>query len=627
MERYDNNVTIVLEFLTVENFSRSVISMHRLCYKGLRDYLIEKGIPYSSDIAYQWLDANRSLWNYRKYTGWRHSIDQLEDVYSQGHISLDHMGPRASAYALLSETFNAELDDFLSTGLVNPEDERYRISCARFLLYLQNSGLQSIDQLDYERLLSFHNDDYHRSSASKDVYEELIRVFLRYCAKQGKCSAGLPLALNKLLIHQIVRIPDDELIKSDQAALPDITWSTVENFLEGMAGVRYSSTVLKSTKHILTLLYIFQDMHRIQLSEENLWLWFGYVRPCLGKGWKQHRRSLCQFLHYIKTGTVITAFTGDPAYVPAIDKLPDWAGESIRAYLALLKREGWQKSTITMHRTCCIRFCQYLQKIGLSSFNEVTTVILKDFNLQDMHATPEGKAAYNGRIRCFLLYLHEQGVISNPYLYKALPTMSAPRTSIVQTLSEEEVEYIWSVDPSSLSSKQLRDYAIVCIGLTMGFRASDIASLQFENINWKQQSIRLVQQKTGRAIMMPMPVKTGNVLFRYLRNGRPKSSDAHVFIKHEAPYTGLHRCVCAKALGRFLPEGNTRTSGFHVVRRTFATSLLRGSTKVELISDSLGHSTDGTVHKYLSLDEERMRQCPISMADVGISLKGGVFNA
>lgn len=118
-----------------------------------------------------------------------------------------------------------------------------------------------------------------------------------------------------------------------------------------------------------------------------------------------------------------------------------------------------------------------------------------------------------------------------------------------------------------------------------------------------------------------MPVKTGNILFQYLRDGRPKSSDLHIFIRHEAPYDGLHRSVCAHALNRFLPCENRDAGGFHVVRKTFATGLLKGSTKLELISDSLGHSTDDTVHKYLSLDEERMRQCPISMMDVGIELK------
>ena len=67
-------------------------------------------------------------------------------------------------------------------------------------------------------------------------------------------------------------------------------------------------------------------------------------------------------------------------------------------------------------------------------------------------------------------------------------------------------------------------------------------------------------------------------------------------------------------------------NGFHVLRKTFATNLLRGNTPVTLISDSLGHSTNSTVYHYLSLDEERMRLCPLSMKDTKISLQGGIFH-
>ena len=174
----------------------------------------------------------------------------------------------------------------------------------------------------------------------------------------------------------------------------------------------------------------------------------------------------------MKTGIITTSYTGDPSYVPTLDRLPAWASDSIHSYLALLEREGWKNSTITMHRSCCIRFCQYLQKDGINDFCEITTNTLQDFNRKDVHTTPEGKAAYNCRIRCFLIYLYEQGLICNPYLYKALPTMSAPRTVIVQTLSAEDMDYIWSVDIDTLSPVGLRDYAIVCVGLTMGFRVS-----------------------------------------------------------------------------------------------------------------------------------------------------------
>lgn len=207
MEQYKTNVTVIMEFLKSEGFSSSVQSEHRLCYKDLQDYLSAFGVSYSHQAAYQWIENNKSAWNYRKYTGWRHCVDQLEDVYAQGYISPDHLGPRASAYTMLDGVFKTELDCFLHTGLDHPNDDRYRIACARFLLFLQRNGLQGIDQLDYEMLLRYHKEDYHKSSASKDVYEDLIRVFLKHLALQGKCTVGFSLALNKLLIHQIVRLP------------------------------------------------------------------------------------------------------------------------------------------------------------------------------------------------------------------------------------------------------------------------------------------------------------------------------------------------------------------------------------------------------------------------------------
>lgn len=174
-------------------------------------------------------------------------------------------------------------------------------------------------------------------------------------------------------------------------------------------------------------------------------------------------------------------------------------------------------------------------------------------------------------------------MITNAYLYKALPTFASNTVSIVQTLSKEDVSTIWSVNPDKLSPKALRDYAMICIGLTMGFRACDIVSLRFDNINWKNKSICIIQQKTGKLITMPMPVKTGNIIYRYIRDGRPESQEPYIFIRHEAPYDRIKPNVCRSALKRFLNLPSESKCKFHAVRKTFATQLLEGDTKTTLI--------------------------------------------
>lgn len=627
MKQFDKNVQTVMDFLKEEKYSPSVISLHRLCYKEFRHYLLQEGLPYSLIESGKWIEANKDTWSYRHYTGWRHCLAQLNDVYQTGSISLDYLGPHASAYLSLSAALKAEVDEYLTSGAIRPGDERYRTHCSRFMYYLQERGMTSIEQLNYDTLLAFHEEDYHRSSKSKDVYEDLIRSFLRYHASQGHCTYGFALTLNKMLIHQIIRIGQIEMTDPPCREGHSISWHDIELFLTAMKETGYSGSVLKCSKHTLTLLFIFLDMHQLSLSKDILWSWFKAVKPSLLSNWKQARRTLCQYILYIQSGKIITSMTGSPDSVTSMEQLPEWIRTPLSDYLALLKREGWQKSTITMHRSSNTRFGRYLESMNIRSFYEITPDLLQAFNQQDVHSTPEGKAAYNCRIRGFIIYLNEQELISAPFLYKALPTMSAPKSRIVRVLSDKEINKIWSSGIEQLSPKALRDYAIVCIGLTMGFRASDIVGIRFQDIDWKRHSIRLIQQKTGKAIALPMPVRVGNILFNYLCSARPKSGSPYVFITHETPYDKLAPGVCRRALIRILPKRNAPGKGFHVVRRTFATNLLRGNTKVELISDSLGHATDSTVYKYLSLDEERMRLCPLSLSETTISFKGGAFNA
>ena len=158
----------------------------------------------------------------------------------------------------------------------------------------------------------------------------------------------------------------------------------------------------------------------------------------------------------------------------------------------------------------------------------------------------------------------------------------------------------------------------------MGLRASDIAALKLCDIDWKQKQISLVQKKTGKPIMLPMPNDVGNSLYHYLTEGRPvpgTNADGFVFLKHRAPYGRMERTICRNALlkilsqdGHILPAG----CGFHITRKTFATNLLSGGVKADRIAEALGHSIRLSLQVYLS-DEGGMRQCPLPFSFV----KGG----
>lgn len=94
-----------------------------------------------------------------------------------------------------------------------------------------------------------------------------------------------------------------------------------------------------------------------------------------------------------------------------------------------------------------------------------------------------------------------------------------------------------------------------------------------------------------------------------------------MFLSLCAPYHPVGSGAAYKALHTALPDREIPRSGFHVLRKTFATALLnRGSNPTE-IADMLGHADMANVHKYLSLDEKRMQLCSLSPSDFGIPLE------
>lgn len=216
----------------------------------------------------------------------------------------------------------------------------------------------------------------------------------------------------------------------------------------------------------------------------------------------------------------------------------------------------------------------------------------------------------------------DQGLVS-PDLAFAIPAGCAPRRNIVDVLSEEMVEKIYDYRERASDPIELRDAAIVMLGLRMGIRGVDILNLRINDFDWNSKTVSFVQQKTGKAITLPVPTDVGNSVYKYILNGRPLSADAgngYIFIRHQAPYIPLKvTSACRNALKRILSAYGFELSpgqGFHMTRKTFATRLLRGDNRLDDISNALGHASQETAEVYLERDGERMRLCPLDFGGV-----------
>jgi len=538
-------------------------------------------------------------------------------------------------YDQLLDTLRQELDAYMRS--FKSEDIMYRrtinMECSDFLLYMQHKGKTSICEINYDDVTEYFYCATDRKDYTKARYVSQARALLQFYCDMGMIKRSLCFTLDTLFIHQIVSLGDfddhdiEKLNNLRYTSLDfpaDEMWEAVTEFIKVLEEHNYKTTCKRTSKHVLTLLFIFLEKHNFGYLPEIAQIWFVYEKPLLLSNWKMGRKTLLQFEEFTKEGNITIEHWN--YYKPRkIDFLPGWCKDTIEEFLALKRRAFMKKSTIDMYRSAIVRLCEFLVKQGMHSFEELTAENLTQFNLEDKHSTPEGKNAYNVRIRNFLIFLEEEGYIDNVFIHGALLCVFAPRERVVNVLNSNEVADIYDYNNTAEGSYELRRAAMILIGLKMGLRGSDIVNLKFSDIDWKSQTIRLIQEKTLVEELLPMPVIVGNAIFKYITRGRPSGKSSYIFIHHKVPYGKLTPSVCRAALSAAIPKKETSGNGFHVTRRTFATNLLNAGTDIGLIIDALGHHTDSTVNKYLSLDEKRMAMCPLSFEETGIPMLGGEF--
>jgi len=278
------------------------------------------------------------------------------------------------------------------------------------------------------------------------------------------------------------------------------------------------------------------------------------------------------------------------------------------------KAEGQAKSSIAMQKSSCMRFLSYLDRSGVTDCSMITPQIVTGFHACDHHRTIEGKNAYSVRVRQFIDFLAEQGLVTST-LRLAIPTNSAKATRIIEVLTAEEREAIDQYRSSASTPMELRNIAMVSLGYRMGLRCTDVVGVRLRDIRWQTQTIAIVQQKTGYPVTLPMPTDVANCLYNYIMHGRPESASEHLFIAMRVPFGALNRTVCAKALNTVLQQQG-KVRGFHITRRTFASRMLAHHVPFDTISDALGHRQRETVFSYLATDEGGLRGCAIRLSAI-----------
>ncbi len=187
---------------------------------------------------------------------------------------------------------------------------------------------------------------------------------------------------------------------------------------------------------------------------------------------------------------------------------------------------------------------------------------------------------------------------------------------ILSFYSVREVsKLISSIDTTTKLGK--RNYAIVLLAAVLGFRASDIVNLKFDNIDWNNKIIKISQQKNQRELIQPFSDEVFYALLDYLKNARPATNYDNIFVRFSAPFSALTPASLSNMLSKYFNLANIdvsyRKHGIHSLRHSLANNMLHNKVSLQDISASLGHSYISTTMLYTNIDTTTLKSLSLEV--------------
>lgn len=221
-----------------------------------------------------------------------------------------------------------------------------------------------------------------------------------------------------------------------------------------------------------------------------------------------------------------------------------------------------------------------------------------------------------GIIRQFLTYCREQNLVREDFSVLFPAYRSCSGLGIPSAYKPEELQLLLQYLKTSTKRNGKRDYAMVLLMLTYGFRARDIATLKLSDIDWQNSSIHLIQSKTKECWEASLTRHAGNALADYILNFRPRSGQPNVFLKSDGTAIVCPSTVSTAVSMAFLDSGvsiNGRRHGSHSLRHSLASSLLDEGTGIFEIARILGHSSADSTRIYTKINIEKLRLCELEV--------------
>ena len=160
---------------------------------------------------------------------------------------------------------------------------------------------------------------------------------------------------------------------------------------------------------------------------------------------------------------------------------------------------------------------------------------------------------------------------------------------------------------------KIRDIAIITLFLGTGIRVSECVGLDITDVNFRENSIRIIR-KGGKESILYFGTEVEKALLDYIEGPRVMvamqavSGDENaLFFSLQKKRISVHAVenLVEKYAKEFVPQKKITP---HKLRSTFGTSLYQETGDIYLVADVLGHSDVGTTKKHYAAIEDQNRR-------------------
>jgi site-specific recombinase XerD len=249
---------------------------------------------------------------------------------------------------------------------------------------------------------------------------------------------------------------------------------------------------------------------------------------------------------------------------------------------------------------------RFLARRGWRGVDELSAAEVSGAVLGEMESrSPASVRRYGCALRAFLRYCHVTGLNQTDLSAAVLPVSGRRRSLLPQGISPaQERALLRACDRRRGTGR--RDYAVIVLMLRLGLRASEVAVLALDDLDWRA-GLLTVHGKRAQVDQLPLPVDVGEAIASYLRHGRPRTWVREVFVRVMPPWVGLTRHGVTNIVVGAAHRAGLGTIRAHRLRHTAACDMLRAGASPAEIGQVLRHRSAGATAAYARVDIERLR--------------------